>query len=178
MSTQKYNYGTLQLEEIKMEWKTMYRKYAKQIKLGVFLVALAAGLGVFYWQVSLAHQADTGIWGIADAKEGDTVHKGQLLARIDADAETIQRQQAQAAQELAARDEARYAVLLQQDAVPKQTYDSYHSQMEQAQANYEAAQAAVDSAQSALTENEANQAAQDAAKSQADALQASSTRRS
>ena len=176
-----------------MEWKTMYRKYAKRIKLGVFLVALAAGLGVFYWQVSLAHQADTGIWGIADAKEsnvnskmagrvvtlyvkeGDTVHKGQLLARIDADAETIQRQQAQAAlaaqlaqvrqvslssdstkgkleaalaqaraqavqaqaaQELAARDEARYAALLQQDAVPKQTYDSYHSQLEQAQANY------------------------------------------
>lgn len=211
-----------------MEWKRLYRAYAKPIKLGIFLTALIAGMGVFYWQVSLAHQADTGVWGIADAKEsnvnskmagrvvalyvkeGDTVYKGQIMAKIDADAETIQKQQAQAAlaaqlaqvrqvslssdstkgkleaalaqaqaqavqakaaEDLASRDEARYAALLQQDAVPRQTYDSYRSQLEQAQANSAAAQAAVDSAQSALKENEANEAAKDSAKNQADALQ-------
>ena len=156
-----------------MEWKRLYRAYAKPIKLGIFLTALIAGMGVFYWQVSLAHQADTGVWGIADAKEsnvnskmagrvvalyvkeGDTVYKGQ---KIEADAETIQKQQAQAAlaaqlaqvrqvslssdstkgkleaalaqaqaqavqakaaEDLASRDEARYAALLQQDAVPR-----------------------------------------------------------
>lgn len=211
-----------------MEWKRLYRAYAKPIKLGIFLTALIAGMGVFYWQVSLAHQADTGVWGIADAKEsnvnskmagrvvalyvkeGDTVYKGQIMAKIDADAETIQKQQAQAAlaaqlaqvrqvslssdstkgkleaalaqaqaqavqakaaEDLAFRDEARYAALLQQDAVPRQTYDSYRSQLEQAQANSAAAQAAVDSAQSALKENEANEAAKDSAKNQADALQ-------
>lgn len=211
-----------------MDIRQYYRKYQKPLKLAVFLMALAAGIGTFYWQTSLAHQADAGLWGIADAKEsnvnskvagrvvalyvkeGDTVTAGQVLARIDADAESIQQRQAQAAlaaqyaqiqqvalssdstkgkldaalkqaqaqamqaetaKDLAAKDEARYAALLQQDAVPQQTYDSYRSKLDQAQANYEAAQAAVDSAQSALTENEANQAAQEAARKQADALQ-------
>lgn len=192
-----------------MDIRQYYRKYQKPLKLAVFLMALAAGIGTFYWQTSLAHQADAGLWGIADAKEsnvnskvagrvvalyvkeGDTVTAGQVLAaqyaqiqqvalssdstkgKLDAALKQAQAQavQAQMARDLAAKDEARYAALLQQDAVPQQTYDSYRSKLDQAQANYEAAQAAVDSAQSALTENEANQAAQEAARKQADALQ-------
>lgn len=98
-----------------MDIRQYYRKYQKPLKLAVFLMALAAGIGTFYWQTSLAHQADAGLWGIADAKEsnvnskvagrvvalyvkeGDTVTAGQVLARIDADAESIQQRQAQAA---------------------------------------------------------------------------------
>lgn len=211
-----------------MDIRQYYRKYRNPLKLAVFLMALAAGLGLFYWQTSLARQADADLWGIADAKEsnvhskvagrvvalyvkeGDTVTAGQVLARIDTDAESIQQRQAQAslaaqyaqiqqiilssdstkgkldaalkqaraqagqakvARDVAAKDEARYAALLQQGAVSQMTYDAYRSQLDQAQANYEAARAAVDSAQAALTENKANQAAQEAARGQADALQ-------
>lgn len=211
-----------------MNIRRYYRKYQKPLKLAAFLTTLAAGLGIFYWQTSLAHEADTGIWGIADAresnvnskmsgrvislyvKEGDTVKAGEVIARIDTDQESIQQRQAQAAlaaqyaqiqqvvmssestkgkldaalkqaqaqavqartaRDLAAKNEARYAKLLQQDAISQQTYDTYRSQLEQAQADYEAAQAAVDSARSELTENKANQAAQEAARKQADALQ-------
>lgn len=196
-----------------MDIRQYYRKYQKPLKLAVFLMALAAGIGTFYWQTSLAHQADAGLWGIADAKEsnvnskvagrvvalyvkeGDTVTAGQVLARIDADAESIQQRQAQAAlaaqyaqiqqvvlssdstkgkldaalkqaqaqavqaqmaRDLAAKDEARYAALLQQDAVPQQTYDSYRSKLDQAQANYEAARKQADALQSQVDTTQLN----------------------
>lgn len=92
--------------------KDLWRGYGKAALL---LGAVMLGAAVFYWQVSEAQAPDKEIWGMADAKEtavnskmsgrvvkicvkeGDTVKKGQLLARIDRDMTDTDRIQAEAA---------------------------------------------------------------------------------
>lgn len=139
-----------------MDIRQDYCKLRKHLKLAVFCAALAAGLGVFYWQTSLAHQADTGLWGIADAKEsnvnskvagrvvalyvkeGDAVKAGQVLARIDADAESIQQRQAKAS--LAAQYAQLQQVILSSDS----TRGKLDAALKQARAQAGQAQAARD----------------------------------
>lgn len=95
--------------------KRLYRKYHKEIKLVLFLIIVAVGLSLFYWQTNQAKAGNLGIWGMADAKEsnvnskvagrvielcvdeGEYVEKGQVIARIDQDVQNPQQRQAQAA---------------------------------------------------------------------------------
>lgn len=83
-------------------------------KIAALVILLAAGCGLFYYQVSQAREPDKEVWGIADAKEsmvhskvsgrvvhlyvkeGDLVEKGQLLAKIDQDVQNTDRMQAEA----------------------------------------------------------------------------------
>ncbi len=91
---------------------------------------------------------------------------------LDAQLRAAQAQltQAQTALDLASKDEARYSALLEAGAVSVQTYDTYKSQLDNALAVRDAAQAAVDSARSDLLKNDQNVAAQLAAQEQAEAL--------
>lgn len=79
--------------------------------------------------------------------------------------------QAQTAVNLAAKEEKRYRHLLAADAVSQETYDTYHSKLEEAEAALSAARADVASAQSALLKNQENKSLQQAAQEQAEALQ-------
>lgn len=97
------------------KWYRNYRKYRNGLKLMTIVLCLTAGLSVFLWQTHKAKADETGIWGMADAKEinvnskvagrvvelcvaeGDYVEKGQIIARIDTDTQKTQQQQAQAA---------------------------------------------------------------------------------
>lgn len=72
---------------------------------------------------------------------------------------------------LAAKEEKRYRHLLAADAVSQETYDTYHSKQEEAEAALSAARADVASAQSALLKNQENKSLQQAAQEQAEALQ-------
>ncbi len=205
-----------------------YQRHKKTIKPVAFVLAILAGLGVFYWQAMAAKADEPGVWGIADAKEsninskvngrvvalyveeGDHVQKGQVIARLDKDTGAAAERQAQAALaaqyaqiqqtahnsgsergkldaalkqaeancrqaktalDLANKDENRYRVLLSENAVPQQTYDTYESKQKEAQDAYESAAAGVESAKAALEANAANAAAEEAAREQANALQ-------
>ena len=79
--------------------------------------------------------------------------------------------QAQTALDLAAKDAARYRELLAAEAIPAQTYDTYQSKLENAQAVFAAAQAEVESARANLLKNDENKALELAAREQAAALQ-------
>lgn len=91
-----------------------YHRQQKDIKLVLFVVALILGLGLFYWQAMAAKTDQPGLWGMADAKEsninpkvsgrvvalyvdeGDTVKKGQVIARLDKDTGEAAERQARA----------------------------------------------------------------------------------
>lgn len=95
--------------------RAVYTKHRTTAKIGVFGLAVCVLVSGFYWQVSQARQEVAENWGIAEAKEtpvnskvagrvvqlyvkeGDTVQAGQLLARIDQDAQATNRTQAEAA---------------------------------------------------------------------------------
>ena len=169
------------------------------LKIVGAVVLICAGLGVFYWQTTQAQAEHVANWGVADAKEininskvsgrvieilvdeGDSVKQGQILARIDKDFQEPQQRQAQAAEaqlnraetalKLAAKNEARYRELFSASAISAQTYDVYKTQLEDAQAAYNAAQANVESARVSLIKNDENKAAQAALREQIDALQ-------
>ncbi|MCR5758230.1 MAG: HlyD family efflux transporter periplasmic adaptor subunit [Selenomonas sp.] len=94
---------------------------------------------------------------------------GQLEAALQA--AEAKKVQADSARKLAAKDASRYQQLLTANAVSAQTYDTYKTQLEQADALCRAAESEVESARAALLNNQANQAAQEAAQKQADALQ-------
>ena len=90
----------------------MKKRYIKAAAAAGLLVILAGG---FCWQISEARNGETPLWGMADVrevgvnpkvsgrivelyvKEGDMVKKGQILARIDQDAQKTERTQAEAA---------------------------------------------------------------------------------
>ena len=114
-------------------------------------------------------------------KEGDTVKEGQVIARIDkrsleaqkAEAEASIRagttssavSQAQATADKARADLAlsqadhdRYAELLAQGAVSRQTFDQYDTKYQTAQATYAQAQAAVNQAQAGTLQTDASRA--------------------
>ena len=79
--------------------------------------------------------------------------------------------QAQAALDLAIKNEQRYAQLLAQGATSQQEYDTMSTAKDNAQATYDAALAQVDAANAALNKNAANQQLINAQQQQADALQ-------
>lgn len=79
--------------------------------------------------------------------------------------------QAGTAVSLAAKDEARYRSLLEASAVSQQTYDTYRSRLEDAQAVLASANAGVASAQASLLKNQENKSIQEAAQAQAEAMQ-------
>lgn len=84
-----------------------------KIAAGICLAFVS--VGIFYWQTTLAKAEHVANWGMADAKEininskvsgrvieiladeGDTVERGQILARIDRELQEPQQRQAQAA---------------------------------------------------------------------------------
>ncbi len=94
-----------------MNRQILKKKYGKALMGAVILLAAA---GVFTWQISEARTEAQPLWGMADVrevgvnpkvsgriveimvKEGDTVKKGQILARIDQDAQATERTQAEA----------------------------------------------------------------------------------
>lgn len=87
-------------------------------------------------------------------KEGSLVKKGQLLYTIDKrpfEAKLEQAKgvlaQSQAALSKAQQDVARFKPLMQQNAIPKQDYDTAVSQQLAAEANVQSAKASVDQAQ-------------------------------
>ncbi len=94
---------------------------------------------------------------------------GNLDAQLQAAEAQLNR--AETALKLAAKNEARYRELLAASAISAQTYDVYKTQLEDAQAAYNAAQANVESARVSLLKNDENQAAQAALREQIDALQ-------
>ena len=83
-------------------------------KIILAIIVVAAGVGLFYWQVRAARADVVETWGMADAKEininskvsgrvvsllvdeGDVVKQGQVIARIDSDYQEPQQRQAQA----------------------------------------------------------------------------------
>ena len=83
-------------------------------KIILAIIVVAAGVGLFYWQVRAARADIVETWGMADAKEininskvsgrvvsllvdeGDVVKLGQVIARIDSDYQEPQQRQAQA----------------------------------------------------------------------------------
>lgn len=83
-------------------------------KIILAIIVVAAGVGLFYWQVREARADVVETWGMADAKEininskvsgrvvsllvdeGDVVKQGQVIARIDSDYQEPQQRQAQA----------------------------------------------------------------------------------
>lgn len=89
-----------------------YKKYWKAAAAVGLLAVLAGG---FFWQISEAKSENAPLWGMADVrevgvnpkvsgrvltlyvKEGDTVKKGQILARLDQDQQATERTQAEAA---------------------------------------------------------------------------------
>ena len=79
--------------------------------------------------------------------------------------------QAKTAVNLAAKDEARYRQLLNDEAIAVQLYDTYRSKLDDALAAQAAAEANVASAQAALLQNAQNQAQIAATREQAAALQ-------
>lgn len=101
--------GTIR-EHVRGLWK----KHRTVLKIGVIGAVICMFAGGFYWQVSLTQHEVQENWGIAEAKEtpvnskvagrvvqlyvkeGDTVEKGQLLARIDKDTQETDRTQAEA----------------------------------------------------------------------------------
>lgn len=114
-------------------------------------------------------------------KEGDTVKEGQVIARIDkrsleaqkAEAEAsiraLRAQQAQASvttnmesgttsSAVSQADHDRYAELLAQGAVSRQTFDQYDTKYQTAQATYAQAQAAVNQAQAGTLQTDASRA--------------------
>jgi multidrug efflux system membrane fusion protein len=91
-------------------------------------------------------------------REGQLVHKGDLLAQIDPRPFQVQLAQAegqrakdQAALENARRDLERYQALYKQDAVPRQQLDTQASAVAQVEASLTSDQAQVDSARLNLT---------------------------
>lgn len=143
-----------------MNRKILKKKYGKALMGVVILVAAA---GVFTWQISEARNDVQPLWGMADVrevgvnpkvsgrivevmvKEGDTVKKGQILARIDQDAQMTERTQAEAA------IRAQYAQI--QQAVINSNTDAGNLD-----ANLLAAQAKQDQAATALALAEKNEA--------------------
>ena len=83
-------------------------------KIILAIIVVAAGVGLFYWQVRQARADVIETWGMANAKEininskvsgrvvsllvdeGDVVKQGQVIARIDSDYQEPQQRQAQA----------------------------------------------------------------------------------
>ena len=94
---------------------------------------------------------------------------GTLNANLNA--AQAKAKQAEAALNLAVKNEQRYAQLLAQGATSQQEYDTMSTAKDNAQATYEAAQAQVAAAQAALNKNAANQEMVNAQQQQADALQ-------
>ncbi|CAM5206452.1 Multidrug efflux system membrane fusion protein OS=Castellaniella defragrans OX=75697 GN=HNR28_001220 PE=3 SV=1 [Castellaniella defragrans] len=85
-----------------------------------------------------------------DFREGDTVHQGQLLARLDDRVQKAQLAQAQAQQardqaqlENARRDLKRYTDLVRQSAIERQTLDTQRAQVAALEATVQADQAQV-----------------------------------
>ena len=95
--------------------------------------------------------------------------EGNLDAQLQAAEAQLNR--AETALKLAAKNEARYRELLSASAISAQTYDVYKTQLEDAQAAYNAAQANVESARVSFFKNDENKAAQAALREQIDALQ-------
>ena len=79
--------------------------------------------------------------------------------------------QAKTAVNLAAKDEARYRQLLEEEAIAIQLYDTYKSKLDDTLAAQAAAEANVASARAALLQNAQNQAQISATREQAQALQ-------
>lgn len=94
---------------------------------------------------------------------------GTLNANLNA--AQAKAKQAEAALNLASKNEQRYAQLLAQGATSQQEYDTMSTAKDNAQATYDAAQAQVAAAQVALNKNAANQEMINAQQQQADALQ-------
>lgn len=135
------------------------QKYGKALAAAGLLVVLAGG---FFWQISEARNVKEPLWGMADVrevgvnpkvsgrlltlyvKEGDTVKKGQILARIDQDQQATERTQAEAA------IRAQYAAL--QQAVINSSTDAGNLD-----ANLLAAEAKQDQAATALALAEKNE---------------------
>lgn len=95
--------------------------------------------------------------------------EGTLDAAVKAAESQLKR--AETAMNLAAKNESRYSELLNAQAISAQTYDVYKTQLEDAQAAYNAAAANLESAKVSLLKNEENRAAQIAAREQIAALQ-------
>ena len=119
--------------------------------------------------------------------EGVHVEKGQLIAKIDSDTQEPQQRSAQA--NLAAQYAQLQQVIIssrnleetlnaslraaqarEAQAKTAQTYDAYHSKLEDAQAVLTAAQAEVESASANILKNDENKALELAAREQAAAL--------
>jgi multidrug efflux system membrane fusion protein len=117
-----------------------------------------SGLGTVqaFYTVTVSARVDGELQKIAFT-EGQTVHKGDLLAQIDPRPNQAAYDQALAAKARdaaqlanAKRDLERYMVLQPQDLASKQTVDTQHAMVDQLTAQLQADQAAIDNAHTQL----------------------------
>jgi multidrug efflux system membrane fusion protein len=117
-----------------------------------------SGLGTVqaFYTVTVTARVDGELQKIAFT-EGQTVHRGDLLAQIDPRPNQAAYDQAVAAKARdaaqlanAKRDLERYTLLQPQDLASKQTVDTQHAMVEQLSAQLQADQAAIDNARTQL----------------------------
>jgi membrane fusion protein, multidrug efflux system len=118
--------------------------------MGVYLNGL--GLATAFNTVTVRSRVDGELIKVA-FEEGQLVHAGDLIARIDPRPSQVQLEQAEG---LMARDQAtlnnakvdlkRYQVLMNQDAIPKQQLDTQMATVSQSEGAIKGDQAAIDSA--------------------------------
>lgn len=132
-------------------------RVAQAVRKNLPNVVEAVGTGEAYSKVQVESLVTGQLTGVF-FKEGDFVHKGQLLFTIDsqpfqaalAQAEgNLAKDTAQA--KIAAVTAKRYKSLLDEGIIPRQQYDQYQSQADSAQALVKADRAAVQAAQLQLS---------------------------